>query len=156
MSLAFLDAARADITLRTVPMDGSPPVIVLKGEFTQRDDPNPLAKEIATSGARTVTFDSNGGNVAKAMEYGRLIRSLGLSTLRLRAAQCASACTLAFSRATICVTSPRARCRTTSLNGRDSAWAVYQTFRRERRLMDADRTRFRLSNDAADNLRVKR
>ncbi|MDM9628427.1 hypothetical protein QTL95_21245 [Rhizobium sp. S152] len=95
-TLASLATARADITLRTIPVDGAPPVLIMKGEFTQNDDPNLLTREIGLNGAKTITFDSNGGNVAKAMEYGRLIRSLGLSTLQLRSAQCASACALAF------------------------------------------------------------
>jgi hypothetical protein len=49
-----------------------------------------------TTGAKIVTFDSNGGNILAAIAYGRVIRALGLSTFELRSAQCASACALAF------------------------------------------------------------
>src|SRR5690606_7022182 len=39
---------------------------------------------------------SPGGNIAKAMELGRLIRRLGLTTIQMRAMECTSACSLAF------------------------------------------------------------
>ena len=96
MSLAWVGAAYADITFERVPIDGSSPVLLLKGEFTTSDNPDQLAREVAASGAKLITFNSNGGNVATAMAYGRMIRSLGLSTLQLRSAECASACALAF------------------------------------------------------------
>ncbi len=43
-----------------------------------------------------MTFNSDGGNVHAAMAFGRTIRALGLETVQLRAAECASACALAF------------------------------------------------------------
>lgn len=94
--LACCGPARAEITLRRLAIDGTPPIILVKGEFGRFDSPDVLAREVAASGAKLVTFDSNGGNVLAAIAYGRRIRSLGLSTFQLRAAQCASACTLAF------------------------------------------------------------
>lgn len=88
--------ACADITIQRVPIDNSVPVLLLRGEFGKSDNPQLLAREVAATGARVVTFDSNGGHVLSAMAYGRMIRSLGLSTLQLRSSQCASACALAF------------------------------------------------------------
>lgn len=96
VSLVWVGAAYADITFERVPIDGSSPVLLLKGEFTTSDNTDQLAREVAATGARLITFNSNGGNVATAMAYGRMIRSLGLSTLQLRSAECASACALAF------------------------------------------------------------
>ncbi|WP_223567966.1 hypothetical protein [Agrobacterium tumefaciens] len=96
VSMTWVGAALADITLERVPIDNSSPVLLLKGEFTTSDHPDQLAREVAASGAKLITFNSNGGNVMTAMAYGRMIRSLGLSTLQLRSAECASACALAF------------------------------------------------------------
>lgn len=95
-SIAWCGAAYADVTIERLPIENSSPILLLKGEFTQGDSPDLLAKEVATSGARVITFNSDGGNVVMAMAYGRMIRSLGLSTLQLRSSQCASACALAF------------------------------------------------------------
>ncbi|MBB3387232.1 hypothetical protein ACK83U_19500 (plasmid) [Rhizobium sp. WW22] len=84
------------MTIQRIPIENAAPVLLLKGEFSQSDDPQQLSREVAASGAKAVTFDSNGGNILAAMAYGRMIRSLGLATFQLRASQCASACTLAF------------------------------------------------------------
>lgn len=86
----------ADITIERVPIDNSAPVLLLKGKFSRADNPELLAKEVAASGAKVIAFDSKGGQVVSAMAYGRMIRSLGLSTLQIRSFQCASACALAF------------------------------------------------------------
>ncbi|EJJ28479.1 hypothetical protein [Rhizobium sp. CF142] len=88
--------ASADIAIERVPIDNSVPVLLLKGKFSQADNPELLAREVKASGASVIIFDSNGGQVVSAMAYGRMIRSLGLSTLQLRSFQCASACALAF------------------------------------------------------------
>ena len=95
-SIAWCGAAYADVTIERLPIENSSPILLLKGNFTQGDSPDLLAKEVATSGAKVITFNSDGGNVVMAMAYGRMIRSLGLSTLQLRSSQCASACALAF------------------------------------------------------------
>lgn len=95
-SIAWYGAAYADIIIERLPIENSSPILLLKGDFTQGDSPDLLAKEVATSGAKVITFNSDGGNVVMAMAYGRMIRSLGLSTLQLRSSQCASACALAF------------------------------------------------------------
>jgi hypothetical protein len=44
----------------------------------------------------TVSFASNGGEVDAAMELGRLLRKLGVSTLVARGDQCMSSCVFAF------------------------------------------------------------
>lgn len=88
--------AVADVTIERLPIENSSPILLLKGDFTQADSPDLLAKEVATSGAKVITFNSDGGNVVMAMAYGRMTRALGLSTLQLRSSQCASACALAF------------------------------------------------------------
>ncbi len=95
-SATLFGAAHADMTIQRIPIENAVPVLLLKGEFSQSDDPQQLSREVAASGAKAVTFDSNGGNILAAMAYGRMIRSLGLATFQLRASQCASACTLAF------------------------------------------------------------
>ncbi|WP_245586687.1 hypothetical protein [Pleomorphomonas oryzae] len=77
-------------------MQGVPPVLLVKGEFVFSDDPSILVREANATGAKIVTFDSEGGNIIAAMAYGRAIRALGLATLQLRSSQCASACALAF------------------------------------------------------------
>ncbi|HEV7246161.1 MAG TPA: hypothetical protein VGN93_04135 [Shinella sp.] len=87
--------ARADVTLQRIDTDRGV-VILIKGAFALSDDPQALTREISATGARIVTFDSDGGNVVSAIAYGRIIRSLGLSSFQLRATQCASACALAF------------------------------------------------------------
>lgn len=93
--LASIGSAMA-VTIERIPMQGHPPVLLVKGEFVFSDDPSALAREASTTGAKIVTFNSDGGNIVAAMAYGRAIRALGLGTLQLRSAQCASACALAF------------------------------------------------------------
>lgn len=88
--------AAAEISIDRVPIQGGPPVLLIKGEFTLGDDPTKLSREVSSTGATVVSFNSNGGNVVAAIAYGRMIRSLGLSTFQLRSTQCASACALAF------------------------------------------------------------
>lgn len=88
-------AANARIAIQRIDTDrGS--VLLLDGEFSLSDDPHALAREVSASGARVVTFNSDGGNIISAIAFGRMIRTLGLSTVQLRSTQCASACALAF------------------------------------------------------------
>jgi hypothetical protein len=70
--------------------------ILIEGEFEFGDDVSKLDRDIRTFHPQAVTFHSIGGNVAKAMEVGRLIRSFGLNTFQARGLECASACALAF------------------------------------------------------------
>ncbi|MCY0146807.1 SH3 domain-containing protein [Hoeflea sp. G2-23] len=71
-------------------------VIVAQGDFANGQNFARFERLVQSSKATVVTFNSPGGNTFAAMEFGRLIRSLGLSTVQLRAAECASACALAF------------------------------------------------------------
>ncbi|WP_246805936.1 MULTISPECIES: hypothetical protein [unclassified Ensifer] len=88
--------ARADISLSRINSQNGPPIILVEGTFAYSDDPAALAREVAATGARLISFNSSGGNIVAAMAYGRMIRSLGLSTIQPRATECASACALAF------------------------------------------------------------
>lgn len=91
-----MSPAGAAVSVQRLPIDGGGLVLVVSGEFEFADDPAALASEVKASGARLITFDSNGGNIHAAMAFGRVIRSFGLETVQIRSAQCASACALAF------------------------------------------------------------
>ncbi|MBB3594949.1 hypothetical protein FHX08_005359 [Rhizobium sp. BK529] len=69
---------------------------IISGAFEYSDDLSQFRDLAAREHLFAVGFDSPGGNVAKAIELGRLIRSLGLSTVQSRKFECASACSLAF------------------------------------------------------------
>ncbi|WAJ28912.1 PAN domain-containing protein [Antarcticirhabdus aurantiaca] len=84
------------VTIETMPMSDGPPVLVVQGEFVFEDDATSLVAKARETGASLVTFHSPGGNVDAAKRFGRMIRALGLSTLQIRQADCASACALAF------------------------------------------------------------
>ncbi|WAJ27799.1 PAN domain-containing protein [Antarcticirhabdus aurantiaca] len=94
MMLASLPA-RA-VTVDAMPMSDGPPVLVVQGEFVFEDDATRLVEKARETGATLVTFHSPGSNVDAAKRFGRMIRALGLSTLQIRQADCASACALAF------------------------------------------------------------
>ncbi|MBY5705710.1 hypothetical protein HFO38_23840 [Rhizobium leguminosarum] len=70
--------------------------IVVIGSFDHEDDLSKFEDLVAREHPTAVGFNSPGGNVMKALELGRLIRSAGLSTLHVRQSECASACSLAF------------------------------------------------------------
>ncbi|MBP2235300.1 hypothetical protein J2Z31_001792 [Sinorhizobium kostiense] len=94
--LAVIPHAHAAVSIEKLQIQGGETVLVVRGEFEFGDRPEALSAAVAQSGARVVTFNSNGGNVHAAMAFGRTIRALGLETVQLRAAECASACALAF------------------------------------------------------------
>ena len=71
-------------------------VIILSGEFKASDDLREIEAALRAGTGAIVSFNSPGGNVYAAMEVGRLIRRLNLSTGQLRYQECASACSLAF------------------------------------------------------------
>ncbi len=75
--------------------DGSK-FIMVSGQFEADDDLAIFRDKVLSSHAYSVSFFSGGGNVYKAMEFGRLIRSLGLQTVAARGSECASACSLSF------------------------------------------------------------
>jgi hypothetical protein len=70
--------------------------LVVSGEFEASDDVSKFLAAVQADGTKVIFFNSPGGNVAKAMEIGRLIRSLRLATIQIRSVECASACSLAF------------------------------------------------------------
>lgn len=94
--LAVIPHAHAAVSIEKLQIRGGETVLVVRGEFEFGDRPEALSAAVAQSGARVVTFNSNGGNVHAAMAFGRTIRALGLETVQLRSAECASACALAF------------------------------------------------------------
>ncbi|SMC92360.1 PAN domain-containing protein [Fulvimarina manganoxydans] len=95
--LVVLFVTRAEaITVSPIAMDDGNTFLILKGAFEINDDPAALVQAVASTGAKVVTFDSPGGNVVASMKFGNTIRLLGLSSVQIRAAECASACALAF------------------------------------------------------------
>jgi hypothetical protein len=70
--------------------------IILSGEFKASDDLREIEAALRADRHALVSFNSPGGNVYKAMDVGRLIRKLDLSTAQPRHQECASACSLAF------------------------------------------------------------
>jgi hypothetical protein len=70
--------------------------LVAAGEFEYADSLEEFNQLVATHHPAAVVFNSGGGNVFKAMEFGRLIRLHRLSTIQIRGAECSSACALAF------------------------------------------------------------
>jgi hypothetical protein len=70
--------------------------VLISGLFLHEDRLEELKRLLRNYNPVFVTFDSPGGNVAKAMEVGRLLREFQVSTLQPRALDCASACALAF------------------------------------------------------------
>src|SRR6478736_1785598 len=69
--------------------------IVVSGVFELEDDLQGFAAVVDRIHPEAVGFDSPGGQPQKAMELGRLIRALGLSTFQPYGPQCVSACALA-------------------------------------------------------------
>ncbi|WP_051505780.1 hypothetical protein [Mesorhizobium sp. WSM2561] len=54
------------------------------GEFSFEDNLDEFASVVRSHNPTVIGFDSNGGNIVKAMELGRLIRSYRLSTFQPR------------------------------------------------------------------------
>ncbi|KSV91956.1 hypothetical protein N181_30510 [Sinorhizobium fredii USDA 205] len=69
---------------------------MVTGDFAYEDDLSAFVAVVRAHRAVAVAFNSPGGNVSKAMELGRLIRSEGFVTIQSRGSECASACALAF------------------------------------------------------------
>jgi hypothetical protein len=70
--------------------------VLISGEFAYDDDLGVFTMIVRQFIPSLVMFDSPGGNLVKAMELGRLIRSYGLSTIQPRGLDCSSACSMAF------------------------------------------------------------
>ena len=98
MAILALSSGRAAADLhyaeRTTP-DGVG-FIVVSGVFDPADDLQDFALAVGRIHPKAVAFDSPGGQPQKAMELGRLIRALGLSTFEPYGPACLSACALAF------------------------------------------------------------
>ncbi len=71
-------------------------VVIVSGSFESSDLLAPFVALAQRTGANAVTFRSPGGSIMKAMELGRLIRSLRLATIQAARGECESACALAF------------------------------------------------------------
>lgn len=89
-------SAQADLSFLPQTTQDSIAFLVVKGRFEASDNLAEFTKAVASVRPAAVTFDSPGGNVAKAIELGRLIRAFGISTIQTRSMDCASACSLAF------------------------------------------------------------
>ncbi|WP_184497918.1 MULTISPECIES: hypothetical protein [Rhizobium] len=78
-------------------LDGAPGErgLAIKGAFEISDDPKMLVDEYTQFQPAYITFDSPGGNVIVAIEFGRIIRALNARTIQIRAMECASACAFA-------------------------------------------------------------
>ncbi|API52093.1 hypothetical protein BMW22_11060 [Rhizobium leguminosarum] len=94
--VAMAGEGRAAISYQR--LDGAPGErgLAIKGAFEISDDPKTLVDEYTQFQPAYITFDSPGGNVIVAIEFGRTIRALNARTIQIRAAECASACAFAF------------------------------------------------------------
>lgn len=70
--------------------------VMVTGDFAFADDLTQLVDIVRSHNPSVVSFDSPGGNIQKAFQLGRLVRSLNLNTVQLRSVECSSACSLAF------------------------------------------------------------
>jgi len=96
LSLSAASSATAELTYSVHETEAGTKFVIVSGEFEFFDNLAEFGEVILRDRPSIVGFDSSGGNVAKAMELGRMIRSAGLSTVQVRKAECASACSLAF------------------------------------------------------------
>lgn len=94
--IVLADWANASLVYTTGQTQDSGNYLVISGDFEQSDDLSRFLAVVQTDHPRAVFFNSPGGNVLKAMELGRLIRSQHLATIQMRSTECASACALAF------------------------------------------------------------
>ncbi|WFU10022.1 hypothetical protein QA646_03905 [Rhizobium sp. CB3090] len=92
----FVNDAAAHLTYTELTTDEGVRFVIVNGSFDADDDLSKFRRAVVSYHADAVNFDSPGGNVEKAIELGRLIRSLGLNTVTVRTKECASACSLAF------------------------------------------------------------
>lgn len=70
--------------------------VMVVGEFSYEDNLDKFASVVTAHNPSVIGFNSPGGNVVKAMELGRMIRSFRLSTFQPKGPDCSSACALAF------------------------------------------------------------
>lgn len=96
LSLLFTSVARADLVYSPQQTDEGTRFLVIEGAFSSTDQLSAFSQSVREHMPAFVVFNSDGGNVLKAMEFGRLLRALGLSVLQIRGLECSSACALAF------------------------------------------------------------
>ncbi|MBY5751447.1 hypothetical protein [Rhizobium leguminosarum] len=96
LGLAGPRPAEAQLAYEMHSTDTGSRFVIVSGSFDHVDDLSKFEDLVAREHPTAVGFNSPGGNVVKALELGRLIRSAGLSTLQVRQLECASACSLAF------------------------------------------------------------
>ncbi len=89
-------SAWASLTFSTNELSGGAKYILVSGSFDYQQDLTPIRMLIRQQDPVFIVFDSPGGNPAKAMELGRLIRAFGIGTFQPKEMECASACALAF------------------------------------------------------------
>jgi hypothetical protein len=89
-------AASADLNFTSEATPDGLKFVLVSGNFALEDDLTTFRTVALTSNATAVSFNSPGGNVVKAIELGRLIRTLNLNTIQIRGLDCSSACALAF------------------------------------------------------------
>ena len=97
MVVALLSGpAAADLRYEQETTSDGVSLIIVSGVFESGDDLQDFALAVGRIHPKAVVFDSAGGQPQKAMELGRLIRALGLSTFQPYGPACVSACALAF------------------------------------------------------------
>ncbi|MFK8011415.1 MAG: SH3 domain-containing protein [Marinicellaceae bacterium] len=88
--------ARADLLFNLIDLDIGRKAILVEGKFSFDDNLAPFEEMLNSPDVQFVSFNSVGGNVAKAMELGRAIRRAQKDTVQVRKNNCESACALAF------------------------------------------------------------
>jgi hypothetical protein len=96
LTVIFPTVAKAELSYSSGEGDDGLRFVIVAGTFALSDDLTDFEKVVRSFGPKVIGFDSEGGNIFKAMELGRVIRRHGLATIQLRQLECASACALAF------------------------------------------------------------
>jgi len=96
ISVLGVSQAHADLSYSAQRTDDGLRFVVISGSFSYDDNLDEFSQLVRSHDPSLVTFNSPGGNVSKAMELGRLIRSYRLGTIQFRGSDCSSACSLAF------------------------------------------------------------
>lgn len=98
MIAAFPAVVNAELVIEQKTLEEGYVALIVSGAFHPGDDLSTFvgAARTASDNQLIVVFNSPGGNPAKAMELGRIIRLLRLPTVQIRGLECSSACALAF------------------------------------------------------------
>lgn len=92
----FLPTLAYAYEVSLTPAGNGKEVVLISGEILEDETPKKFLDLVKRSGADTVSFDSEGGNIMAALELGRAIRKAGLDTYQEQGRECASACSLLF------------------------------------------------------------